>query len=72
MSVRTPEGHEDGEGDSGVVVEQIAGPRGAAHAAQLPIITHFITQRTHGEVQMLITHLLTERETNTQTFINIY
>lgn len=60
--LHTPEGHKNGKGDSSVIVKQIADTRRTADTAELPVITHSITQRTHGEIKTLITHLLTERE----------
>lgn len=68
----TPEGHKNGKGDSSVIVEQIADTRRTADTAQLPVITHTIAQRTHGEIKTLITHLLTEREKNSKYTTNVH
>lgn len=56
----TPQGHEDGEEDGGRVVEEVRGSGGAAGGAEVPEVTRSITQGTHGEVQTLVAHLLTE------------
>lgn len=56
----TPQRHEDGEEDGGGVVEEVRGSGGAAGGAEVPEVTGSVTQRTHGEIETLVTHLLTE------------
>ena len=53
----TPEGHEDGEEDSGGVVEEVAGAGRGARRAHLPVAAGLVTQRAHGDVVSLVTHL---------------
>jgi len=60
---RTPEGHEDGKEHGGWVVKEMAGTRCATRCAQMPVITCPITEGTHSEVLILITHLLAGRNT---------
>ena len=47
FQVLTPEGHEDGEEDSGWVVEEIGDLGEEARASQLPVLAQFVAQRTH-------------------------
>ena len=63
--IHTPEGHEDSEEDGGRVVEQVGCAGGATGSGQVPVVTHSVTQRTHREVLLLITHL---QATHTVTF----
>lgn len=58
----TPEGHEDREEDSGWVVEEVAGPGRGARRAHLPVAACLVTQRTHGDIVSLVTHLHAGRE----------
>jgi hypothetical protein len=53
----TPEGHEDGEEDSGRVVKEMAGPGRAACGLQLPVAASAVTQWAHGDVVSRITNL---------------
>lgn len=56
----TPQRHEDGEEDGGGVVEEVRSSGGAAGGAEVPEVTGSVTQGTHGEIETLVTHLLTE------------
>lgn len=58
----TPEGHEDREEHSGWVVEEVAGPGRGARRAHLPVAACLVTQRTHGDIVSLVTHLHAGRE----------
>lgn len=58
----TPQRHENGKEDGSRVVEEVWSSGCAAGCAELPEVTGSITQRTHGEVQMLVTHLQAEEE----------
>lgn len=57
----TPQRHEDGKEDGSRVVEQVWGSGGAAGGAEAPVVAGSVTQRTHGEIQTVIAHFLTER-----------
>lgn len=56
----TPERHEDGKEDSGGVVEEVWSSGGAAGSAEMPEVAGPVTQRTHGEIETLVTHLQAE------------
>lgn len=56
----TPQRHEDGKEDSGGVIEEVRGFGGATGSAEVPVVACFVTQRTHGEIETLVTHLQTE------------
>lgn len=58
--VLTPEGHEDGEEDSGWVVKQVASSGCTTRCHQLPVAAGTVTQRTHGDVVPGITNLHTD------------
>lgn len=60
----TPEGHEDGEEDSGRVVKKMAGPGRAACGLQLPVAASTVTQWAHGDVVSRITNLHAAWEKN--------
>lgn len=53
----TPQSHEDGKEDSGWIVKQMTGPCGPTGWAEVPIVTGFVTQGTHGEGILVVTHL---------------
>lgn len=58
----TPKGHEDREEDGGGVVEEVAGARRGAGRAHLPVAAGLVTQRAHGDVMSLVTHLHAGRQ----------
>ena len=55
----TPEGHEDGEEDCALVVEEVHDLGVEASLLQLPVVAKVIARRTHGHV-LVATDLLTE------------
>ncbi len=57
--ILTPEGHEDGEEDSGWVVKQVAGPSCTTCCHQFPVAAGSVTKGTHGDVVPGITNLHT-------------
>lgn len=63
----TPQRHEDGEEDGGGVVEQVTGTRRPTGGAQLPVTTHSVTQRTHGDVGLRMADLHAGMHTHTRT-----
>lgn len=65
----TPEGHEDGEEDSGGVVEEVAGAGRGARRAHLPVAAGLVTQRAHGDVVSLVTHLHAGRKGAAQSHL---
>jgi hypothetical protein len=58
----TPEGHEDGEEDGGRVVKEVTGTGCGAGRAQLPVAAGLVTERAHGDIVFLVTHLHAARE----------
>lgn len=56
----TPQGHKDGEEDCGGVIEEVWRSGGATGSAEMPEVAGPVTQRTHGEIETLVTHLQTE------------
>ena len=56
----TPEGHEDGEEDGALVVEEVHDLGVEARLLQLPEVAKFITGRTHFH-SLVPTDFLTER-----------
>lgn len=55
----TPQGHEDGEENSGRIVEEVRRSGSAAGRAEAPEIARAVAQGTHGEVKTFVAHLLT-------------
>lgn len=60
----TPQRHKDGEEDGGRIVEEVGSSGGATGGAKVPEVTGSVTQRTHGEIETLVTHLQTEEGVN--------
>ena len=62
----TPEGHEDGEEDGGVVVEEVGHLGQEARVRELPIITEVITNGTHRQVTntLLVANFETKKITD--------
>jgi len=56
----TPEGHEDGEEDGALVVEEVHDLGVQAGLLQLPEVAKFITSRTHFH-SLIPTYFLTEK-----------
>ncbi len=52
MKKRTPDGHEEREGDGGVVVEQVARPDVRTRRRVVPVGTAPVALRAHGEVAL--------------------
>ena len=68
----TPQRHENSEEDSDSVVKQVWGSGQWAHGAEKPVVTHSVTQGTHGDVQVVVTRLLTEIKEDENNMIYMY
>lgn len=55
----TPQRHEDGKENRGSVVKQVGRFGQRAHRTQPPVVANSVTQRTHGDVQVVVARLLT-------------
>lgn len=53
----SPQSHEDGKEDGGWIVKQMTGPCSPTGWAEVPIVTGLVTQGTHGEGILVVTHL---------------
>lgn len=57
---RTPQRHEYCKEHSSSIVEKVRCSGQGAHRAQMPVVTHSVTQWTHSDVQAVVTRLLAE------------